>query len=266
MTFSTHNPFTDPAPNSVSLVAPPLSGVLVQISFPEILSIADKYYVGEFQDRIRSEYPFNLLNQNVTIKSLNETPSLTQTPNWRFFDESRYWRVSLSTSFLAIETRKYSGRENLIQRVTDLVDALFTTVKPEFLTRLGVRYVDRMHGKPLENIVDYVRPEVLGMISSDLSKHVNQASSEFMAETDYESLIARFGYMPPNQTHNPELMPAIDIPSWYLDTDVFHAFDQPVEFANFNFPTKVLTFASRAYSFFRWVVNDDFLQLYGGEV
>lgn len=174
--------------------------------------------------------------------------------------------MSLSTSFLAIETRKYSGRENMIQHVAYLVDALLATVKPDFLTRLGVRYVDRVHGKQLENIVDFVRPEVLGLVSSDLSNQVNQATSEFIAHTDFGSLIARCGYMPPNQTHNPELMPAIDLPSWYLDTDVFKTYDQPVEFATVDFSNSVSKLASGAYSFLRWVVNDDFLRVYGGKV
>lgn len=266
MTFSTGNPFIDPVPDSVALTSPPLSGVLVQISFPEILSIADKHFVGEFQEQIRSKFPFNFLDQNITLKSLIETSGTSTTPNWRFFDESRYWRVSLTTSFLAIETRRYSGRKNLIQCVTDLVEALSATIKPAYLTRLGVRYVDRLVGEPLEKLTDIVRPEVLGVISSRLSNQVERASSELTAQTENGSLIARWGFMPSGQTHNPELMPAIDMLSWYLDTDVFQAYDQSVKFSTFDFHNNVMMLASRGYSFFRWVVNDEFLRLYGGEV
>ena len=72
--------------------------------------------------------------------------------------------------------------------------------------------------------------------------------------------------MPTGQTHNPELMPSIEVPSWYLDTDVFQTFDQLVKFESLDFRKTTADLAARAYSFFRWVVNDDFLRLYGGEV
>lgn len=266
MTFSTGNPIIDPVPDSVSLTSPPLTGVLVQISFPEILSIADKYFVGEFQERIRSKFPFNFLDQNITLKSLIETSGSSTIPNWRFIDESRFWRVSLSTSFLAIETRRYSGRKKLIQCVTELVDALSATVKPDYLTRVGVRYVDHVHGEPFEKLRDIVRPEVLGVISSKFFNQVDRASSEFIAQTENGSLVARWGFMPSGQTHNPELMPATDLPSWYLDTDVFRSFDELEMFGSFDFEKATSDLASQAYGFFRWVVNDDFLRLYGGSV
>lgn len=59
MSFSNANPFIDPAPPSVSLTVPPLTGVLVQINYLEILSIAEKGYIGKFQEQIRKDYPNN---------------------------------------------------------------------------------------------------------------------------------------------------------------------------------------------------------------
>ena len=264
MTFSTGNPLVDPVPESVLLPDSPLSGVLVQITFPEILSIADKYFIGDFQEKIRNKFPYNVLDHNLTLKSLHEPQNLSKTPNWRFYDESRYWRVSLTTKFLALETRRYSGRASLVQQVSGLVEAFTSTVKPDLLTRIGVRYVDQVYGEKLDNLANIVRPEVIGVCSSGLSEHVERATSEFFAQTDIGSLVARWGFMPPGQTHNPELMPSVGIPSWYLDTDVFQTFDPAVNFESFDFEKNTTRLASRAYSFFRWVVNDDFLRLYGG--
>ncbi len=266
MTFSTGNPFFDPVPDSVALAFPPLSGVLVQVSFPEILSIADKYFVGSFQEKIRKNFPHNHLDHNFTFKSIHESQNLAQTPNWRFFDESRYWRVSLTTNYLSIETRRYVERMDLIRRVVELVEALSSTINPNYLSRFGVRYVNRVFGDPLDRLADIVRPEVTGVYSSAQSMQVERATSEIFARINSASLVARWGFMPTGQTHNPELMPSIDVPSWYLDTDVFQTFDQLVKFESFDFRKTSSDLASRAYSFFRWVVNDDFLRLYGGEV
>ena len=59
MPFSAENPFRGPVPDTVSLPNTPLTGVLVQIVFPEILSIAKADRVADFQELIRADYPLN---------------------------------------------------------------------------------------------------------------------------------------------------------------------------------------------------------------
>lgn len=266
MSFSTADPFTGPVPPSVYLAASPLAGVLVQISFPEILSIADKFFVGRFQEQIRKDYPYSELEHNLSVSAPSDTLMMDKVPNWRFFDKNYFWRVSLTTKFVTIETRAYSGRTDLIERVIRIALALSDSVTPNIVTRIGVRYVDRIYGEPLSRITNLVRPEILGIYSPNSFKRIERTLNEVFAKTETASLVSRWGYMPSDQSHNIDLMPPINAPSWFLDTDVFNNYDTSVEFNSFDFKSTLTDFTSRAYSFFRWVVNDNFLRTYGGQV
>ena len=206
------------------------------------------------------------MEYNLAVGSLDEQRMWDKSPNWRFFDKSYYWRVSLTTKFVALETRAYTGRADLIQRVVKIAKALSDTVRPDLIDRLGVRYVDRVYGEPLAKITDIVRPEILGIYLPGAFDRIERTSNEVFATTDIASMISRWGFMPSEQSHNIELMPPIKEDSWYLDTDVFENFDSPVEFNEFDFKTTLSDFASRAYCFFRRVVNDEFIRIYGGRV
>ena len=60
----------------------------------------------------------------------------------------------------------------------ELVEALSSTINPNYLSRFGVRYVNRIFGDPLDRLGDIVRPEVTGVYSSTHSMPVERATSE----------------------------------------------------------------------------------------
>lgn len=265
MTFSNESPFSGPVPDSVPLPQTPLTGVLVQIVFPEILSIVKADRVADFQDRIRADYPLNQQDQNLLLQLTADGAKSTQTPNWRFFDAASEWRISLTTTFLAIETRVYRSREDLTDRVGAVANALQGTIKPGIMTRIGARYVDRVHGDSLSRLGQLVRPEVMGVYASAHRDSLGRTLSEVGGNADAGSITSRWGFMPANQTHEPDLMPAIAAPSWFLDIDVYQQFAEPKIFDAGDIQGRVMDLATRAYGFFRWVVNDDFLKAFGGQ-
>ena len=63
MIFSPNNPFVGPVPPTVHLPNSPLTSVLVQVKFPEILSIAKTEFIADFQESIRADYPLHRLDQ-----------------------------------------------------------------------------------------------------------------------------------------------------------------------------------------------------------
>ena len=266
MPFSTENPFSGPVPDTVSLPNTPLTGVLVQIVFPEILSIAKADQVADFQQLIRADYPLNQQDQNLVLQLTPDGAKPSQMPNWRFFDARSQWRISLTTSFLAIETRAYDSRQDLAERVRMVAHALCETIKPSIMTRVGVRYVDRVHGAPFTDIETYVRPEVLGLYTAAHRADIDRTLSEISGDTDVGPMTSRWGFMPKNQTHEPDLMPAITKPSWFLDIDVYQQFTQPEVFNSNDIQERTMALATRAYGFFRWVVNEDFLRTHGGQI
>lgn len=191
MTFSNESPFSGPVPDSVPLPQTPLTGVLVQIVFPEILSIVKADRVADFQDKIRADYPLNQQDQNLVLQLTADGAKSTQTPNWRFFDAASEWRISLTTTFLAIETRVYRSREDLTDRVGAVANALQGTIKPGIMTRIGVRYVDRVHGDSLSRLGQLVRPEVMGVYTSAHRDSLGRTLSEVGGNADAGSITSR---------------------------------------------------------------------------
>ena len=265
MTFSDENPFEGKVPQTVPLPNTPLSGVLMQIRFPEVLSIAKVDYVAEFQELIRSQYPLSHQDQNLVLQVGADGAKQTMFPNWRFMDADGGWRVSLTTGFLALETRAYAGRQNFIERTATVSRALQATVNPGFMTRVGIRYVDRLQGELLEFLPRLVRPEVLGLCTPVHLTNVGRSLSQLSATIAAGSITARWGYMPPNQTHEPDLMPPVDTPCWFLDTDAYREFPDPKKFNADEIARHATELATRSYGFFRWVVNEEFLRACGGQ-
>ena len=269
MNFSSEkseNPFVGPIPPTVHLTSTPLTGVLVQVKFPEILSIAKTEFVADFQESIRAEYPIQQLDQQpvLELKNFNVTESLV--PHWRFLNNTSSWRISLTTNFVSLETRAYESRLDFAQRFDTIVRALSKSIKPGLTTQIGVRYVDRIHGPQLEKICRYIRPEILGLYSENHRNNLSRTFSEVVSETDVGAMTSRWGYMPSNQTHEPDLMPPISTQSWFLDTDVYKKFTPPESFDADKIESCVTSLATRAYGFFRWVVSEEFLEACGGNL
>ena len=266
MTFSTENPFFGSIPSSIPLPNSPLTVVLMQIRFPAILSVVKKEFVADFQEQIRSSYPFYNIEYDTVLELNGNEISNESVPNWRFYDSERNWRLSLSTEFVALETRVYKSRVDFLKRVDNIVHVLSQTIQPNFITRIGMRYVDRLHGTLLEGLPRFIRPEMLSLNTQQYWKYVGQSQNEAVCQTDAGTMISRWGSMPENQSHEPILIPPIDSPSWFLDIDVFEEYGNPENFDKRKIGSCINNLAKRSYGFFRWAVNDDFLRECGGDV
>ena len=120
--------------------------MFVQVRFPEILSIAKTEFIADFRERIRADYPLHKLSQDPFFELNNDGMKMGVTRNWRFLDKSKQWCVSLTTGFVSLETRFYQSRLDINERTHTIVHALSATIKPGMTTRIGVRYVEQLHG------------------------------------------------------------------------------------------------------------------------
>ena len=274
MSFADRDPFFGDVPGSVHLPKTPLTGVLVQMRFPEVLSISKPAFVADFQEAIRQTYPQHVkqtypqhVKEDGSQLSFGpDGPQRSSIPTWRFLDTARKWRVTLTTDSLSLETRVYLSRDDFADRTSKLAKALQSAINPGYLTRLGIRYVDRIYGDQFANVKEFVRPEILGVFNTTLQDRIDRTISEVHAETDCGKLSSIWGYMPANQTHESSLMPAIAVPSWFFDIDTYQNFKEPIEFSHDGVRERTMQLATRSYGFFRWAVSDEFLKSYGGEL
>lgn len=257
------DPLVAPPPAEVPLKDAPLVRVIAQVRFPEILAVEQRDFVAPFQEALRATYP--VLRQEQTQGLLMSPAGIAPAkPHiaWRFGDVDGHWRVSLTAEFLALETTKYTSRADFFSRLRVVVEALDEHVGPKLIDRLGVRYIDRISGAPVDDIARLVRPEVRGISGTVAATHAAHALSESLFELPEANVLARWGRLPAGATVDPAAIEPAQEKSWILDLDMFSASSKP--FAVDRVVAEAQRFAQRIYTIFRWAVTDDFLRLYGG--
>lgn len=254
-------------PIEIPLPAAPLVTVLCQVRFPEIISIQNKQFIAAFQELVRSDYPL-LQDERLKTVALDAqigTVAASDAVIWRFIDESASWRITLTSAFLTLETRKYVSRTDFIERLAKILQAVAETIKPTHVTRIGVRYVDRVPLKEDFSFEGMLRDEMMGVSGTAIGKNVIHSVSEVVCAVKEGQMLARWGMLPSRGSHDPDVLPAIKEPAWFLDIDTFADHQRaPVRFDTNLIRSSALDLATRAYAFFRWAVTDKFLKEFGG--
>ena len=262
-------PLSGPPPPEVPLTDPPLARVIAQVRFPLIASVEERKFIASFQEAIRDRYPVLRPEDSRGLvfgpEGILDARSNT---SWRFTEASGPWRVTLASEFLALETTRYSSRDDFMQRFRIALQALKDHVDPQVVDRLGVRYIDRVVGRNLTDLPQLVRPEVAGILGSPVSAYVAHAISEnaFVLPEGEGRVTVRWGRLPARSTVDPGGLDPIDEASWILDTDAFQSFPAGSrELSVDSVVEQARGFTERIYSIFRWAVTDEFLRRYGGE-
>lgn len=267
VTFN-NNPFSGPFPEEVPLSRAPLVRVLAQIRFVDVLKIKDEEFIADFQERLRKEYPdFNLEQTSKITMGPSGPQKVEQGKVWRFSNLDGNWRVSLEPNFVALETLKYVSRGDFLERLERVLAAVREHFEPAFARRVGVRYVDRIVDPEFSQVSKLVRNEMLGIVRSDVHEHTEHTISQAIFTAPEGKLNARWGMLPPEGVHDPMVMEPVEGKSWILDIDVFHEFsEERAEFEVGKLTDVAHQLATRAYTFFRWSVTDEFLKAYGREL
>lgn len=261
------NPLITQPPKEVPLKKTPLIRVLAQVRFPPILSIEKKDFVASFQEAIREKYPILQpeQTQGLVFDPQGGVQALTQL-TWRFVDTTNSWRVSLAPTFVALETTAYSSRSDFLERLESVLVALNDSFNPQIIERFGLRYIDRLVGQDAKDMGSLVKPEIAGIAATEFREYIQQTINEslFIIPDGGEQIIARWGLIPDGATFDPDAIEPIPEPSWILDLDM--SLTKNRKFSIEELISESQRFAERIYTFFRWVVNDEFLRRFGGEL
>ena len=271
MTTTLPQPLSGPPPAEVPLPRAPLVRVIAQVRFAPILAIRSPDAVSIFQEAIRGTYP--ILNEDrihQIILATGGTPDIREGNIWRFSDDKKRWRTSLSVDFIALETSEYVSRQDFLERLGFLLAALEAAFKPAEVQRLGLRYIDRLTDDAVDRIGELIRPKVLGILQPnkepplDLGNAILHLMTEAQLIAAEGRIQARWGKLPANATYDPDALEPVDKESWVLDLDMFTP--GPQKFASDELRTTATRFAERIYTVFREMVTDEFLRFYGGEL
>ena len=146
-----------------------------------------------------------------------------------------------------------------------LLDALAKTIRPSLATRVGFRYVNRLESPDdLISLGELVHSELIGILANQLKGQVEQTISQAQCKTAEGLLLVRWGMLPPGVSHDPDMAPPANSPSWMLDIDSITTEGMSKSaFEPEKLTSLVDSMANRAYSFFRWSITDRFLDRFG---
>lgn len=262
-------PFGPPVPE-IPLASSPLVFVVCQVRFERIAAIgSSEAFIAPFQEAIRADYPIMSQERSAGILVGPDARIIPSEggATWRFDQRPEQWQVSLAPDFVALSTRAYSSRADLLRRLRIVLDAVAEHLNPRFCERMGVRYVDRVtNGELLARLAKLVTLPVLGAAVVDPGEDGVERTHEFV-DAIYSlpgdaELHGRWGLLPAGATFDPGIEPAA-VNSWVLDLDVYTRDSDAFHPA--TIAARTTEFCERIYRFFRWAVTDEFLTAHGGQ-
>ena len=220
--------------------------------------------MADFQEALRADYPHFQRNdvRNIGIGPGRE-PNISEAVVWRLADqpEPAVRRVSLGMDFVALETSRYSSRNEFLGRFATVLASMETCFGPAEAQRLGLRHIDRLTGEAVRRIGELVQPGVLGILRPEGGPPdaLREATAHLMTQAQFVAeegtIQGRWGNLPANATYDPDALQAIGEPCWVLDLDMFSL--QPIPFKPDSLVSTTEAFAKRTYSVFRQMVTEE---------
>lgn len=255
--------FTTAAPE-IPLANAPLLRALCQIRYTPVPELVDDETERLLAHAFQSTYPVRGSVEGISIPMLPGVQSVTPQRFRTFEDAPGDWKVTVAPDFLALETAAYTSRTDLVERVGAVVASLAAAQTPPRVTRIGVRYIDRVESP--DDLRDLVRPSLQGWLvdieDDRLMQH--QTIQTLLVDPDSQvSVLVRSLFLPSNAMFDPTV-PPVQQPSWVLDIDSYR--EAATAFEPVRLTETVRVLAERAYRVFHWAVTDALRERYGREV
>lgn len=259
-------PFAGTPPASIRLKNAPLARVLCQVRWPELTRLVQQFepIAQAIGGDLANDYPlFAVKRESNFVIGPNGVSASPGVAVYQWTTADGRFHVHFSHTFLTVETRRYTSKEDLIGRLEKVLEVIVRHAAIPICVRLGYRYTNRVAGDV--DIRPLIRAEVRGgeaVTPSRPGVEVVQSISETLFKVDGDRLLARWAQLPGGATIDPTLDP-LSTGSWMLDLDAYN--EETNQFIAADIARAAIRLAGRGYTFFRWSVTREFLEAFGGE-
>lgn len=268
MAVALASPFGAEELEEVPLGSGPLVRVICQVSYPKIVDLTVPEGIGRVAAALRQEYPVlreeRALALAITPEGIKQTEVEGQLI-WRLQDTTEVgWQVSLTPNFVSVETRLYSSRDDFLDRLRRVLQAVATTLAPAAADRIGVRYFNRIEGpfdKGYDAITTPFGPPLHAGLNIPLSPPTELRHSivDTLFKSEGAELRARWGLVPAGTIVDPGVPPSGER-TWILDIDAYTT--SAGAFSADEVTERARRQAESAHRFFRWCLTDEGLNLF----
>jgi uncharacterized protein (TIGR04255 family) len=152
-----------PEPDTSVLTNAPLEYVVCQVRFDLNPAVSGGQFAATFQEALGGlAGPYPLVRDAVgtsqitmTISPTGPTTESKAVTGWQFASADGLWSVQLLPESVALETTGYTDWSDFHGRMEAVLEAVRAVVNPAFEQRVGLRFVDRIHGLGVTTAFDW---------------------------------------------------------------------------------------------------------------
>lgn len=244
-------------PDEVALVDAPLVRVLCQVRYSSVPELVDDDSERVLARLLEERLPVRGLVQGMVLPLPGFAASPPQAEHFRTFENPEgSWKATIAPDFVALETTHYDRRHDFLERLAPLLAAVDDVSRPPRVTRVGIRYTDRIVNP--EDLPDLVNPALLGLLPELADRDImeNQVLQTLIADSETSSKIqVRSLCLPGGVGFDPSIPPVSDR-SWVLDIDAYNETSRSWDVHGLLDVVEML--AKRAYQVFHWAATETF--------
>jgi uncharacterized protein (TIGR04255 family) len=239
-----------PVVERVELRKPPLELVVCQLRFPTLLELAGNQPPLEFQRRIADSYPIAHRKRQSELELTSDSgPRMSVSQFWSFETAESDWLVSLGTTWLALEAKRYRMFDEFVARFLTIVGHATELYRLRVQDRLGLRYIDRISKNQFpelpDNWLDLIRQDLIPLRGLRGAGDAIVSNVESRLCFGNRFLTIRCGFVDAT-------FPGANCDELTLDFDCFTEQRAPLD----TLEAQLRDFKSLSYNAFRWAVGD----------
>jgi len=136
----------------------PLKLVIAEFKYTPILQIEE--YIPKFQEAIRKKYPVMQESAEQVFQVQPNSIKSDLIKRWSFISADKLNAVDITRERMIYYTSDYPRFEGFSSTCKMILNVLNDVVKPELLTRIGLRYSDLIIPTDKEKISDLIDPQL----------------------------------------------------------------------------------------------------------
>lgn len=223
-----------------------LDTVIVELRYPTYLSLETESPT-ELSKQWRSRFPIYTIAYNTNI---NPTGTSSTTPSHQFSDRRKRWTISLTPHNISLSTKDYKNFEELLDLVLFVSDTALPYLETDFFTRIGLRYVNKIHVEnSSESLKRAVNSELASLSISGVLGSVRNLRTEVQGKIENRGeYVFKYGIANDSQASTSKISKnAIILDFDYMDEDV----------SNSELKDLLQSFHDVHFRFFWWTLGED---------
>lgn len=171
-----------------------------EVRFPTLLQVDE--VVPDFQRKIRRVFPHYERSADISV----DPAGVTRSSAHIFRSKTRTDAISLRQSSLVYETSEYPGFAQFVKAVESTLDAAIPLLDTDFMTRLGLRYINVLDfnalGISFANLDTWVNPKLVGPVAAIELGAIDHAAHEVRGRFESGTFLLRYGLIQKPETRH----------------------------------------------------------------